>query len=101
MIKNNTLGILVAKDKTFYYLVTNNVTPQTNVNRLLTTLMARGLVKYVQDDPTYREQSFSVISYGQASSAGYEMSPVYMSEHVQSQSQKLEEEEQVNPWSKD
>jgi len=96
---DNSLGIYVVKEKTFYYLESGKVYIRNTVDRLKRVLSQRQLIEFSQHD-YLNTNDYKVMSCRDAKIDDLEMKAIYVSKHVQEsmEKQKAEESEKKSSW---
>jgi hypothetical protein len=83
MSKNTDLGIYLRSNKTFYYLEYGENYVQNTLDRIRKALIQRNLINGLNIDNS-RDNQYEIISYKDAHNNSLEMTPIYISKHVQS-----------------
>ena len=91
MSKKTDLGIYLKSTKTFYYLEYGENYVQNTLDRIRKTLIQRNLINGLNIDNS-RDNQYEIISYKDAYDNSLEMTPIYISKHVQSLIQGKEKE---------
>ncbi len=91
MSKNTDLGIYLKSNKTFYYLEYGENYVQNTLDRIRKTLIQRNLINGLNINNS-RDNQYEIISYKDAYDNSLEMTPIYISKHVQSLLQEKEKE---------
>lgn len=81
MPKQTDLGVYVKENKTFYYLEYGENYVNNTLDRVKKTLIQRNILK---TDVTNRISTYDVISYKEAFESSLDMTPIYISKHIQS-----------------
>lgn len=79
-MENNTKGIYCYRNKTFYYLETNNSFSESDLIRVKNALIARELINLT--DPNSLNTSYKIMTLEQAKLENIETSPIYLSKHI-------------------
>ena len=82
MSKKSDLGIYVKKLKKFYYLEYGENYVRNTLDRVKKTLMQRNEITNISTQNN-REVQYEVISYQEAFELDLEMTPIYISKHIQ------------------
>ena len=94
-MRDTSLGIYCLSNKTFYYLETGSVYVANTIDRIKKALVKRGLVEFT--DKSFLDTTrYKVLTCSDASLEGYEMQPIYISQHVK----KIVQAEANNPKKK-
>ena len=82
MSKTTDLGIYLKKTKTFYYLEYGDNYVSNTLDRVKKTLVQRGLISAFLENST-KDIQYSVLSLKEADQQNYDMTPIYISKHIQ------------------
>jgi len=77
-----TLGIYCYKDKTFYYMEGGSGASMTDIDKLRTCLMARGLINIAESNSI--STGYEVIPMERAVVDKIHIAPIYLNKHVES-----------------
>jgi DNA-binding PadR family transcriptional regulator len=84
-MEDTDVGVFCRGDATFYYMEYGHLaTPKSmTVERVLKTLVSRGLITY-DTDPTKpkHEQQYQILTVAEAKTKNMKMDPIYISAHV-------------------
>lgn len=81
MPSENSMGIYVLSDKTFYYLEAGPNYIGNSVDRVRKALIHRGLIQGLLDSPN--KLQYEIISYKDAQRKDMNMKPIYISKHLE------------------
>ncbi len=81
MLDSKTLGILVPKNKTFYYLEAGDNYIGNSIDRIKKALIQRSLI-LPEINTNYSKSPYQIISYDEAHKSDYEVKPIFLSKHI-------------------
>lgn len=82
MSKHTDLGIYLKSNKTFYYLEYGQNYVQNTLDRVRKTLIQRSLINGLNLTDR-KDNQYEIISYKDAHDNSLDMTPIYISKHVQ------------------
>ena len=83
MSNERDLGIYLPKEKTFYYLEAGDSWIGNTVDRVRKALVQRELIK-IDYTSLNKQMNYEIMSIKDAMSKDYNMSPIYISKHIES-----------------
>tara|TARA_Y100001970_G_scaffold291695_2_gene429874 strand:- start:1780 stop:2082 length:303 start_codon:yes stop_codon:yes gene_type:complete len=97
-MRDTSLGILVKKEKKFYYLETGKVYIGNTIDRLKKTLYKRNLLSFDPSGNLLDTTDHEIITCSEAKLQNYEMIPVYISKHIEKSLLETEETKSSSSW---
>ena len=97
-MREDSLGILVKKEKKFYYLETGNVYVSNTIDRLKKALYKRNLLSLSANGSLLDSTDHDIISCSEANLQDYEMLPIYISKHVESVAKNTTKTKKSSSW---
>ena len=82
-MKDDSLGIYCVAEKKFFYLETGQLYVHNPVPRLRNTLQQRGLIDFNQTS-YMNTNDYRIVTVKEAKLEGWDMEPIYISEHIKS-----------------
>ncbi len=90
-LNDETPGLYLSEEKTFYYIVTGGRMGINPIDRLRNVLMQRGVLSYVRENPNSSKLPFRICKYEEVREREIQVHPIYATPHIQ----KLAEEEAI------
>jgi len=93
-----TQGVWCKSNKTFYYLETGGITPN-SVDKVRSALISQGKITYFKDDPNDREPTYKIMTLGEAKEQEFEIESLNLTQNIKNHIQKKEKAiVPENPW---
>jgi hypothetical protein len=87
MLNSKTVGVYIPSNKTFYYLEAGENYIGNSIDRIKKALIQRNLI--LPDlNTNYSKSSYSIIKYEEANQSGYNIEPIFLSQHIKALYQK-------------
>lgn len=99
MIKDDDFGVWVRANKTFYYLETGGHLANNPLDRIMKSLIQRGIITLEPVPSSIRTEPYKYMTLAEAKENEFKTEPVYLSPHIKKvlEQEKVEQSE-LEPW---
>lgn len=99
MLLEDTKGIWVRENRTWYYLETGPYQNIGGLTRLKNALVAKGFKMFELQAMQSGQAPYIIMSHSEAKRGGYDVAAIYLNSHVKEICENKKVEDAGNPWS--